>query len=101
VLAWGDTKLAGDQQQSDTRHEDNVPLEELAGGGQQPDEALHRSHRGEEKAGAVRPHRQLIDIVLALFLPLDTEAGLIIAHHNLTNSFIVFERLSCLQTNRP
>ena len=64
VLRGTDAELARDQRQRDARHEDDEALEELSGRRERPDAPLHRGHRRVFQARAVRPDRQLVDVVL-------------------------------------
>ena len=57
-------EILDDQRQGDAGHEDDQPLEELAGGGEQPDPPLHAGHRNEVCRGAVGPGRRLVDVAL-------------------------------------
>ena len=56
--------LPGDQRHSHAAHEHHESLEELAGGGEHPDAPLHAGQRRRFQSGAVRPGRQLVDILL-------------------------------------
>ena len=59
-----EAELLDDQRQGDAGHEDDQPLEELAGRGEQPDAPLHARHRNEDRRRAVGPEGRLVDVAL-------------------------------------
>ena len=64
VLGRANAELARQERKRDAGHEDDETFEELAGGGERPDQPLHAGHRRRPEVGSIGPHWQFVDVLL-------------------------------------
>ena len=64
LLGRTQAELLAHERQGHAGGEDDHAFEELAGGGQSPDQPLHLGDRSMINRGRVRPERRFIDVVL-------------------------------------
>jgi hypothetical protein len=66
-LGRAQREFLGHERQRHAGHEHDDAFEELAGGGQAPDQPLHVGDRGKMHRRGVGPDRRLVDVVLRGF----------------------------------
>jgi hypothetical protein len=64
VLRRANAKLSRQERKRDAGHEDDETFEELAGGGERPNQPLHACHRRGPEVGSIGPHWQFVDVLL-------------------------------------